>query len=466
MKYCSSRPSAVQGETGPPRRRRALSVTSAVALSTLTLATYGGISTAQNLPAASSGLTGSLTISEQAFTAPIIAPVISAFQKQNPNLHITASVQGTATTTYTTVLLTEKLAGDLQDIVNPADVEGPEFAYDGIGQDLSPYLAKDEPYAQSYWLPNILASYIPNQGSKKGDVFGLPNEADAIVIAYNINMFKKAGVPLPTDNWTWSQMLADAKKLAIKKDGVQTQWGLCFGPDSYINYNPFIHAYLGRAPFTATTATVDSAAALKAWQLMLQPLTNGEAVPFATENSTGCQAMWLGGQVGMFQSVRGSVPALRPGAQGKFNWDVVPMPYVQGAAGNTRPTGAGSVGWDLSTQAKNVPAALAFLKFLYSKTGAQIEEKAYGVVPPTPAGLSPGQLWEKLPGPPNNTQAYVIAAKAGSVAPEMPGTAFTTFQTDATKAVEAVLETHASYAQAFGTLQSQVNALYKTAKSA
>ena len=211
---------------------------------------------------------------------------------------------------------------------------------------------------------------------------------------------------------------------------------------------------------------MDNAAALKAWQLMLQPLTNGEAVPFATENSTGCQAMWLGGQVAMFQSVRGSVPALRPGAKGKFNWDVVPMPYVQGVAGNTRPTGAGSVGWDLSTQAKNVPAALAFLKFLYSKTGAQIEEKAYGVVPPTPAGLSPGQLWEKLPGPPNNTQAYVIAAKAGSVAPEMPGTAFTTFQTDATKAVEAVLETNASYAKAFGTLQSQVDALYKTAKSA
>ena len=125
MKYCSSRQSAVQGETGPPRRRRALSVTSAVALSTFTLAAYGGISTAQNLPAASSGLTGSLTISEQAFTAPIIAPVISAFQKLNPNLHVTASVQGTTTTTYTTVLLTEKLAGDLPGHRQPGRCRGP-----------------------------------------------------------------------------------------------------------------------------------------------------------------------------------------------------------------------------------------------------------------------------------------------------------------------------------------------------
>jgi ABC-type glycerol-3-phosphate transport system substrate-binding protein len=246
---------------------------------------------------------------------------------------------------------------------------------------------------------------------------------------------------------------------------VQTQWGVCYGPDSYINYNPFIHALLGKAPFTPTSANVDSPAALNAWQLMLQPLTNGDAVPFATENSTGCQTMWLSQQVAMEQSVRGNVPALRPGAAGKFQWNVVPMPFVNGVNGPTRPTGAGSVGWALSTQAKNVPAALAFLKFLFSTTGAQIEEKAYGVVPATPAGLSPGQLWEKLAAPPGNTQAYVTAAKAGSVAPEMPGTAFTSFQTDATKAVEAVLESHQSYKQAFTTLQNQANALYAQAKS-
>jgi multiple sugar transport system substrate-binding protein len=455
--------SVAASRAAQPRRHRRLQVAVAGVTSSLALIASGGISAAQS--GSSSSLTGTLTISEQAFTAPIIAPVIAAFQKLHPSLKVQASVQGTTTVSYTTVLLTEKLAGSLQDIINPADVEGPEFAYDGIDQDMSPYLAKDEPYPQSYWLPNILASYIPNQGSKKGQVFGLPNEADAIVIAYNENLFKKAGIPLPTDNWTWSQMLADAKKLAVTRDGVQTQWGVCYGPDSYINYNPFIHAYLGRAPFTPTTATVDSAAALKGWQLMLQPLTNGDAVPFATESSTGCQTMWLSQEVAMEQSVRGNVPALRPGAAGKFQWNVVPMPYVNGVDGPTRPTGAGSVGWALSSQAKNVPAALAFLKFLFSTAGAQIEEKAYGVVPATPAGLTPGQLWETLAAPPGNTQAYVIAAKAGSVAPEMPGTAFTSFQTDATKAVQAVLESHQSYQQAFSTLQSEANALYAQAKT-
>jgi multiple sugar transport system substrate-binding protein len=430
----------------------------------LAFAAFGGASAASAHVPHAAGLSGSLTISEQSFTAPIIAPVIAAFQKRNPNLKVSASVQGSASTTYTTVLLTEKLAGDLQDIVNPADVEGPEFAYDGISTNLAPYLAKDDPYPASYWLPNILASYIPNQGSKKGGVYGLPNEADAIVIVYNQNLFKQAGIPFPTDNWTWSEMLADAKKLAVVKDGVQTQWGLCYGPDGYVNYNPMIQAY-GTVPFTATKGTVDNAAALKAWHQLLEPLTNGDAVPFATENSTGCQTMWLAGQTAMDQGVRGSIPAIRPSTQGKFNWNVVPMPFVAGVHGPTRPTGAGSVGWDISTQAKNVPAALAFLKFLYSPTGAQIEEKGYGVVPPTPSGLTPGQLWEKLPGPPQNTPAFAIAAKAGSVAPEMPGTSFTTATTDITKAVEAVLETHESYAQAFGALQSQVNALYAAAKS-
>ena len=51
--------------------------------------------------------------------------MVAAFQKLNPNLKVSASVQGTTTVSYTTVLLTEKLAGSLQDIINPADVEVP-----------------------------------------------------------------------------------------------------------------------------------------------------------------------------------------------------------------------------------------------------------------------------------------------------------------------------------------------------
>ena len=146
-------------------------------------------------------LTGNLTISAQSFGAPIIDPVIKAFQKANPNVHLTLSVaSSSATTGYQTSLLTQKLAGNLPDIVNPQDVLSPTLSTDGITQSLSPYLAKGIPYKQDYWLPNILASYIPTVGPQKGQVFALPNEADAVVVYYNKDELKKAGVAVPSDN--------------------------------------------------------------------------------------------------------------------------------------------------------------------------------------------------------------------------------------------------------------------------
>ena len=189
-----------------------------------------------------------------------------------------ASAAGTA---YQTSLLTEKLAGNLPDIVNPQDVLSPTLSTDGITQSLSPYLAKGVPYKQDYWLPNILASYIPTIGAQKGQVFALPNEADAVVVYYNKDEFKKAGVPLPTDNWTWSQMMADAAKLKVAKGSTQTQWGICDTPDWQALYNPLMKAF-GVTSLSETKADLSSPGALKAWQMLVEPTQNGEAVPYAT----------------------------------------------------------------------------------------------------------------------------------------------------------------------------------------
>ena len=88
------------------------------------------------------------------------------------------------------------------------------------------------------------------------------------MIAYNENLFKKAACCRRTiglGRRCWPTL-----KSWPHGDGVQTQWGRCYGPDSYINYNPFIHAFLGKAPFTPTMATVDSPAALGG--LVAEPL--------------------------------------------------------------------------------------------------------------------------------------------------------------------------------------------------
>jgi multiple sugar transport system substrate-binding protein len=408
-------------------------------------------------------LSGTLTLSVQSFGGPILEPVLKAFEQQNPQVKVEESVApaGGAATAYQTSLLTEKLAGNLPDIVNPQDVLSPTLSTDGITQSLTPYLKKGDPYHQDYWLPNILASYIPTIGKDKGQVFALPNEADAVVIAYNENEFQSAGVPVPTDNWTWSQMMADAAKLKKVQDGVQTQWGICDAPDWQAMYNPLMKAF-GATSLSETSANLASGASIKAWKMLIDPTMNGEAVPYATylSNSTNCTAMFDSGQVAMSVEVRGDLPTMRPAIASKFNWDVVPMPFVQGVHGQTRPTGAGSIAWAMSSQDKNIPLTLAFFKFLFSQQGQTAEENGYGVVPAIPSALQGGAAWTKLAGPPNNTQAFTVAAKSGTIAPQTPNTVYSLTQTDIPKAIEGVVDNHESYQQAFSELQSEITAQY------
>ena len=421
-----------------------------------------GSSSAAGGTSTSGKLSGNLTISVQVFGAPIIAPVIKAFQKANPGVKVQESVAASAAgTAYQTSLLTEKLAGNLPDIVNPQDVLSPTLSTDGITQSLSPYLAKGQPYQQSYWLPNILASYIPTIGPQKGQVYALPNEADAVVVYYNKDEFSKAGVPDPTNNWTWSQMIADAAKLKVSKGGTQTQWGLCDTPDWQALYNPLMKAF-GVTSLSETKADLSSPGALKAWQMLVEPTQNGDAVPYATYLSASgqCSTLFDSGQASMFFGVRGNLPTVRSAVGSKFGWDVVPMPFVQGMNGPVRPTGAGSIAWALSSQAKDIPNAMAFFKFLFSPTGQALEEAAYGVVPAIPSALTSGAAWQKLPGPPDNVTAFTTAAQTGTIAPQTPNTVYNLSQTAIPKAIEAVVDNHESYSQAFSALNTAINAAY------
>jgi multiple sugar transport system substrate-binding protein len=282
---------------------------------------------------------------------------------------------------------------------------------------------------------------------------------------YNKDAFTKAGVPFPKNGWTWNEMLADAAKLKIGSGASQSQYGICLRPDWQAMYNPVLKAF-GVTAFTETKATLATSQALKAWKLMIDPLTKGLAVPEAQQQakngSSGCEPFFTSGEAAMSIEVRGNLPGLQQDIGTKFAYDVVPMPSIPGAGGKAVvPTGGGSLGWGLAPNAVNNPLALAFLKYLFSKPGQEVAEKTFGVVPAVASLNGPDALWRTQPGGPANSEAYVIAAKTATLAPQTPGTVFTLSNTDIPNAVTAVTTGHQSYAKAFGNLQKQMDAAYK-----
>ncbi len=414
-------------------------------------------------PAASvpGSLSGTLTIGEREYFQPTMTQLVKAYEKYRPG--VTVQVQELPNdNTYQTKLLTEKLAGSLPDIIATYDVLSPTLTTQGIEANLTPYLNSADLYPQSYWLSNFLASYIMDSGPDTGQVHALPMEADATVIYYNEKEFGAAGVPFPTPTWTWSQMLADAKKLEKSSGGKQVQWGIADTPDWQAVYNPLIKDYGGTA-FGPKSAGLGSRAALKAWATLIDPTTDGLAVPYSIYAAAdyNAETLFQEGQAAMYIGVRAQLPGVRSATQGKFKFNVVAMPYI---LPGKRPTGAGSVGWALTSQDKNIKLSLDFLHWLYSGSGGmQILEASYGVVPAVPSLFGPNELWRKLPGPPANEAAFVTAASQGLVAPQVPGVAFNTAATDIPKAIESVVDSGESIANAFKTLNQEVDTSYSSA---
>jgi multiple sugar transport system substrate-binding protein len=66
-----------------------------------------------------------------------------------------------------------------------------------------------------------------DSGNPQGDYYGIPSDAQAQVFVYNKKMFDEAGVPYPTDDWTWDDMLDAAKKLT---DPDKEQYGFYIDP--------------------------------------------------------------------------------------------------------------------------------------------------------------------------------------------------------------------------------------------
>ena len=449
-----------QGRRGTLSGKRIIAAAGACSLM------FGLTSAAAGASTMGPALSGTLTMNVFTFTTPVLQPVIAAFEKLNPGVTIRAANVVNTPDTYVPLLQTERLAGNEPMIDETYDVLTPTLEVDGLIGDLTPDLKLGQPYAQDYWLPSFEASYIPPKGAPfgVGQVFALPNEADATVIMYNENEFQKAGVPFPQNGWTWSEMLADAAKLKVGSGSSQTQYGICERPDWQAEYNPVLKAY-GVTAFSETKATLDTPAALNAWALMIDPMLNGDAVPEAQQQakngSSGCEPFFESGEAAMSIEVRGYLPGLQQAIGNKFAYNVVPIPSITAANGQqVIPTGGGSLGWGLAPNALHNSLALAFLHYLFSAAGQVVAEKTFGVVPAVASLNGPTALWRTQAGGPANSEAYVIAANTATIAPQTPGTVFTLSNTDVPNAVTEATTGGQSIAKAFTNLQAEMVAAY------
>ncbi|WJH34693.1 sugar ABC transporter substrate-binding protein [Paenibacillus sp. CC-CFT747] len=165
---------------------------------------------------------------------------------------------------FTTKITTEIAGGTAPDVWFQENAVILGYGSRGVAEDLTPYIKKDIKDAD--YISGLYAAKASN-----GKVYGIPHGINPVALAYNKKMFTDAGVPLPTDNWTYQDMIDTAKKLTkdTNGDGKPDQYGFAASAAITQGWYPWARSQGGQVLDEAKTKAMftdpKTIAGIKAW---------------------------------------------------------------------------------------------------------------------------------------------------------------------------------------------------------
>jgi multiple sugar transport system substrate-binding protein len=201
----------------------------------------------------------------------------------------------------------------------------------------------------------------------EGKLYGLPTGglgAGGAMVNVNGGLFAGAGVPVPSLDWTWDDLLAGARKIARPGGGEAGPWGVDFGKSSWeAVWQTMLRAYGGDIWNEARTeSTLNSDAAKLVFQYV-KDLTDRWSV----SHPTGGDAAFYAGQTGM--SIAWSGAASTRVQKAEFPVTVAATPRGPAGQGIATPTGVNH-SYQLAAPTKQPDAAWRFVRFLVTEPEA------------------------------------------------------------------------------------------------
>ena len=207
----------------------------------------------------------------------------------------------------------------------------------------------------------------------------LPQNISSLVVYYNKNLFKEAGVAEPKEGWKWDDMVAAAKKLTKDSngDGKAEVHGLGIEA-SLIRVAPFVWSNGGElvdSDENPTHFTLDTPEAQVALERLLQLHVTDKVTPSDEEvEAEDDETRFQNGRLAMVLSSRRSTPTFR--TIQKFDWDVAALPQHTEQAGILH-----SDAYCLTKASENKDAAWSFMEYALGPEGAPIVAKSGRTVP-------------------------------------------------------------------------------------
>jgi multiple sugar transport system substrate-binding protein len=334
---------------------------------------------------------------------PVQEFMIAAFQAKYPKVKVNLEYDGAGDAAKYAALAA---AGTMADVFFSADLWVVPFAKNSISLDLKPLAEADAEMDLNDIFPSMLGL-----GTFGGEIHMLPSSLDVVTMYYNIDLFEKAKAELPTDSWTWDDLVANCKKITdMEKDdaGLPKYWGLSHASSGvwswWAAYYPWVVGYGGKIldGKKSTWSDPNTIAAIKGYT----ELWTKHNVAQPLGNDVGGEAFRMG-RAAIYTHIPGVRSGVRTDVGDKFKWDVQVMPKMPD--GKHR-TGMGAWGMSAYSGSKDKELAYDYVKQLVSPSLQMImAKKEMGT--PLVKSVAADPSWKAgLPTPPTNVDAFIKGA--------------------------------------------------------
>lgn len=346
----------------------------------------------------------------------IVEDALARFSAENPNIRVRRINPGDAASFYTK-LQTMMASGDPPDVFYVGSERIPSFVDLGLLLPLDDFIAADEQLSvrdrldlSGFYPATVAAFRFDGEQSGHGALYGIPKDFTTVGFYWNKDLFARAGVAPPSDDWTWDDFIGAARRIGTLPD--------CIGAE-FVTWPAMIRAYLMTDGLdikgnsfemlrTGEPAVFESLDRLRGWRHDERgALTSGKS-KIASGSS-----VFLSGKVGMAGPFgRWVVPSYRkisPPSQGGFDWDFAPLPR-----GKTQANIVLTVSWSISAQTAHPSESWRLVRYL-SGEQTQRDLARLGLAIPTIRAAAESPSFADPSLPPANNAGYLRAAEIAQI---------------------------------------------------
>jgi sn-glycerol 3-phosphate transport system substrate-binding protein len=370
--------------------------------------------------------------------------LIKQFHQANPDIDVDAVYAGNYDETRVRAISAARSGGGAQ-----IAVLGALDTHDLIDQGLiEPF--DTIPGIDKQWLGGFYPALMANS-TVDGHAWGVPFQRSTIVMYYNKDMFRAAGLDPNKPPRTWAEMVSDAKTLTTKD-----HYGLMIPSTGYA-YWMFqaiaIEQGIELANQAGTKVQFNNPGAVKALTAWRALAADDKVSPPGAIDWGTLRQSFVQGQTAMMWHTTGNLTAVKKDA--KFDFGVAMLPGVVRAGS---PTGGGNFYLFKGADAAQRKAALAFIQWMTSPEQAARWSMATGYVGTSDAAYQTDALRDYSKSFP---QALVARDQLQVAIPELSTHASARVREALSNGLQSALTGTATPQQALDTAQSTADRILK-----